>query len=99
MRNLILTLTLLLSIGLSSCENNKVQLTQEQYKHLIGDTIKPEYPKELIIPNPYSGNPELYYIVLGSDSHNYVTNGCVNTADWKILFHYPNCKYCKKDSI
>lgn len=86
-----------LAIALASCENNKIELTQEQYKELIGDTIKPEYPKQLIIGNLNKSRSELL-IELGSDGHDYAHN--INDYyDAYVCFHWIECKKCKKDTL
>jgi len=94
----IINLILILSI-LNSCvqQNNEdtVTISKMEYKKLIGDTIISEYP----IPFKFENN-ELnswnFYIILGEDKHEYLTNKVNGNS--LILIHYPDCKKCKKDS-
>jgi hypothetical protein len=89
-----ITILLLFSLLLFSCNNDKIQLTQEQYKQLVGDTIKPEYPKTFNI------NENIYTIWLGSDKHEYYlileAGYCYSKVEY---YHYPDCVKCKKDTI
>lgn len=88
-----LLIVIIISFALVSCENNKVELTQEEYKRLIGDITKPQYPKHLIIGNLNKNRSE-FLIELGSDGHDYAHN--INAGyDAYVCFHYPDCVKCK----
>lgn len=93
-----LLIVIIIAITLASCENNKIELTQEQYKELIGDTIKPEYPKYFKID--YTGlgyNNDDDGIVLGSDKHEYLVTSYNSNA--MNTEHYVDCIKCKKDTL
>lgn len=93
-----LLIVIIIAIALLSCENNKVELTQEEYKQLIGNTIKPIYPKTLEIGNHDNTRRNKFLIELGSDGHDYAHN--INAhIDFYVAFHYPDCIKCKKDTI
>lgn len=93
-----LLIVIIIAIALASCENNKVELTQEEYKQLIGDTIKPEHPKTLEIGNYKNINRNKFLIELGSDGHDYAHN-IDAYSDSYVAFHYPDCIKCKKDTL
>lgn len=93
-----LLIVIIIAIALASCENNKVELTQEQYRQLIGDTIKPEYPQTLEIGNNKYTKRNKFLIELGSDGHEYAHN-IDAYSDSYMAFHYPDCKKCKKDTL
>lgn len=95
MKNLIIAL--LTTLFISGCENDNVELTKEQYKQLIGDTIKPEYPKRIYIINHPEHTDEYFNVYLGSDSHEYQRHRESHTNDQWV--HYGNCKLCKKDTL
>lgn len=96
-----LLLVIIIGLSLLSCENNKVELTQEEYKRLIGDTIKikPEYPKHIKI---YSGIQGQRHdldgdIYLSSNGHDYlIIDHGYNSQN---VEHYIECQKCKKDTI
>lgn len=87
-------LIVLFCIFLASCseENNNVVISKEEYKKLKGDTILPEYPKEVSIS--FSGYPhidkaEIIMVdgceyIIGSDGGAY--NGGI------FMTHKGNCK-------
>lgn len=83
---------MLFSCGPSS---NEVVLSESDYKKLIGDTIKPEYPKKVGIFNPSDFDAPVIRYYLGDDGHEYqehVENGQRN--QWT---HYAGCKKCQKE--
>jgi hypothetical protein len=95
---------IILSIALIFAGCNKtdtVIITKAEYEQLKRDTVVPEYPKLVTIPIPNSdGWLADFYVVMGSDGHEYLTNEGSSTANWKVLIHNPNCKYCyKKDTL
>lgn len=91
-----LLIIIIITITLASCDNNKIELTQEQYKELIGDTIKPEYPKNFKFKSNWLNSNHRWYIELAEDNHEYLRNEGHNTF---ILIHYPDCIKCKKDTL
>jgi hypothetical protein len=89
-----LTVLLLVSCGPSS---DQVVLSQEDYKKLVGDTIKPEYPKFISIDNSKAGYNTVgqVFISIGSDGHEYQLHEESEMADqWT---HYGGCKKCQKE--
>ena len=92
-KTIIYLLTILL---FASCNNsNTITISQEEYKQLKGDTIKPEYPKE------FSVNNTVYHIYLGSDKHEYY-GFRIGTGGYSSEFnyvHYHDCVKCKKDTL
>lgn len=91
MKKLITILTI--TMFLSSCINDKIELKQEQYKQLIGDTIKPEYPK--VIHTDRFHEIEIIKI----ENHEYLQGYERRHISTYFLIHYPDCKYCKKDTL
>lgn len=77
---------ILVSLIFLSC-NDTVTLSKEEYEQLKGNTVKPEYPKILVIDG-YKNN-----IYLGSDNHDYIKYGNSYGSNFE---HYPDCKNCKK---
>lgn len=88
MKNIIIILG---SLFLYSCNNDRVVLSQEEYRELKNEPI-PEYPKHFEL---YYGGLEYYEtgIILGSDNHEYlVTNA---DSKYETVSHYVDCKLCK----
>lgn len=73
-------------IFLIGCGSDKVTISKEEYKKLKGDTIKPEYPKSVIIDG------HTWEVTLGSDGHEYVDN---NAHQEYICMHWIECKKCR----
>lgn len=79
---------------LSSCNDN-VTISKEEYKQLKGDTIKPEYPKEIKPFNGWTSN----YTIITIDSCEYIYMETRGGHGGIALSHKGNCKYCKKDTL
>ncbi len=90
---------ILLSVFLISCKDdidNKITLTKDEYKKLIGDTLKVKYPKTVSMLNKPSNG---YYaadnikVYLGDDNHEYQLHLESHVEDqWT---HYPGCEKCQ----
>jgi hypothetical protein len=77
---------------LVSCEKpNTVQISQEEYKQLKGDTLKPKYPKPFKLCTEGLNNFE-EGIVLGSDQHEYLVIDHNHSST--IVEHYVDCELC-----
>ena len=87
-----------LMLTLASCKpDNTVEITQEEYNQLKGDTVRPKYPKPFEL---YDKGMTTYSldngIVLGSDQHEYlITNDGYNSEN---IEHYIDCELCQKRS-
>jgi hypothetical protein len=94
---------LILSILLASCgsdtDTNTVTIPVDEYKQLKGDTVKPEYPREVYWIGPYGRNQKSY--VFKIENHEYLIGNYGNYDDRRTFYmvHYPDCKFCKKDSL
>lgn len=95
----ILILSLLLASCGSDTDTNTVTIPVDEYKQLKGDTIKPEYPKEISWVGTY-GRPQKSYVVK-IENHEYLIGNYGNWDDNRAFYmvHYPDCKFCKKDTI
>jgi hypothetical protein len=87
------TLTIILFVlTFVSCggDDNSVTIPKQEYQKLIGDTIKPIYPKPFTL---YSDGLNREGIVLGSDGHEYlvVTSYGHNAMN---IEHYIDCVKC-----
>jgi len=102
MKNIFYTvLILFLTIGCKDENKSLVTISKEEYIKLKGETIKPEYPKYLMIGdhNTNNTNKTKFLIELGSDGHEYAHN-VDGVYDGYVCFHYPDCKKCiKRDSL
>lgn len=82
---------ILVVLTLISCggDDNSVTIPKQEYQKLIGDTIKPIYPKPFKLhTNGLKGEG----IVLGSDEHEYlVINYRTNQMNAE---HYIDCVKC-----
>ena len=82
--------------SLVSCNNdNSITISKDEYNKLIGDTLKPEYPKSFKIHygfNSGGSSNSTFHIILGSDNHEYIENDLHNGY---IFAHSPECKLCK----
>ena len=90
------SIIILLSIFLYSCSSNPntIEITQEEYKQLKGDTVKPEYPKPFKFKEPdFAANWKEWAIIQGEDNHEYLVN---NGGQSFAFIHYPDCKLCKE---
>lgn len=92
--NKILIITIILTTVISCSDN--VTLSKKEYQKLMGDTLKPKYPKPFKL---YREGLELggNGIVLGSDKHEYLI------IDYGVrsqsVEHYIDCEKCKKDTL
>jgi hypothetical protein len=95
MKYIILTL---LTILMVSCgPDDTVTIPKEEYQKLKGDTIKPEYPREVYWTN-HRGNGTQGHIIK-IENHEYLTGYGVEGSHTFFLIHYPDCKFCKKDTL
>ena len=82
-----------------ACSNDSkdtyISISKSDYKKLIGDTIKPKYPKIINIDHKNSSYYKSFEVYLGSDGHEYTPQ---YRGDW---VHYGGCEFCKQkyDSI
>lgn len=94
-----LFLTILTTLLLASCgsSSDEVVISQEDYKKLIGDTIKPEYPKtvEVLYTNNTWGVMREFTICLATDGHEYQRHYESDISDQWV--HYGGCKKCQKE--
>ena len=81
-------------ILLSGCDNNQVTISKEEYQKLKGDTIKPEYP---ITIKPISWTTDITLITI--KNHEYLFAETRGTYGGIALTHFPDCKFCKKDTL
>ena len=83
---------------MASCgPDDTVTIPKEEYKQLKGDTIKPEYPRKV-----YWVNHEGHGIngdVIKIENHEYLTGYGSYFKYSFFMIHYPNCKFCKKDTL
>lgn len=81
-----------ISIVMASCgDSENVTISKEDYQKLIGDTLKPTYPK----PFELFRDGLKYYgdgIVLGSDGHEYLIID--NESREGTIEHYIDCVKC-----
>lgn len=90
------TITIIISLFLFSCNNDTVTIPKEEYKQLKGDTIKSEYPREIIW---YLDKEEQKSYIVKIENHEMLI-GNINRVGYSFyLTHYPDCKYCKKDTL
>jgi hypothetical protein len=82
--------TILFVLALISCgDDNSVTIPKQEYQKLIGDTIKPIYPKPFKLhTNGLNGEG----IVLGSDGHEYLVINYQNSSF--NAEHYIDCVKC-----
>ena len=78
---------ILFVLTLTSCDDNSVTISKKEYEKLIGDTLRPTYPKPFTL---YYYDMGLYEdgIALGSDGHEYLKIGRYNVE------HYIDCVKC-----
>lgn len=93
----ILVLSLLLASCGSDTNTNTVTIPVDEYKQLKGDTIKPEYPREVYWVG-MNGRPQKSYVVK-IENHEYLIGGYNGWTDSFYMVHYPDCKFCKKDTL
>jgi hypothetical protein len=84
-----------------SCDDNSVTIPKEEYKKLIGDTLRPPYPKPFQLYDDKIKMSE-NGIVFASDGHEYLVTG--KDLHSKNVGHYIDCVKCIerskiKDSI
>ena len=71
-------------------KDNQITISKSEYQKLIGDTIKPKYPKTININHNNSNYRKSFEFYLGSDGHEY-------TSDYRgYWFHYGGCELCKQ---
>jgi hypothetical protein len=95
MKYIILTLLTLLMV---SCgPDDTVTIPKEEYQKLKGDTVKPEYTREVYWTNHIGHGAKGHIIKI--ENHEYLT-GYGNERSYSFfLIHYPDCKFCKKDTL
>ena len=77
---------------ITSCEKSgTVEISQEEYKQLKGDIVKPKYPKPFELYTNGLGNYE-QGIVLGSDQHEYLVIEFASNS--RTVEHYVDCELC-----
>lgn len=86
----------LLAIILFACNNDNITISKEEYKQLKGNTIKPEYPKEI---QPLNNGWCSKYIVITIDSCEYIYMETRSGHGGIALSHKGNCKKCKRDTL
>ena len=89
MKKLMILATLFLVMACKKADT--VEISQEEYKVLKGDTIKPKYPKVFEL---YTDGLQYYDngIVLGSDGHEYIITNY--DAHSENVEHYIECEKC-----
>lgn len=91
---------LILSILLASCDSDTdtVTIPVNEYKIFKGDTVKPEYPRDVYWKDPYESIQKSSIVKI--ENHEYLM-GTYNIYDSRAFYmvHYPDCKFCKKDTI
>lgn len=94
MKKLLLLIGLMLT--LASCKpDNTVEITQEEYNQLKGDTLRPKYPKRFeLYDDGLRKSSESHGIVLGSDQHEYLIT--YDGSNGKNIEHYIDCELCQK---
>ncbi len=92
-----ITSLLLSIIFLSSCGDNNIIMTQEQYKKF--KEVKPKYPKIISVPNNGKDYSKVFEVYLGSDGHEYTSHQ--ESHIYSQWTHYGGCELCKsrQDSI
>jgi len=90
---------LVLSLLLASCgsDSDTVTIPVDEYKQLKGDTVKPEYSRDVNWTNPYGHNQKSY--ILKIENHEYLIGNYNGWTEGFYMVHYPDCKFCKKDSL
>lgn len=85
-----------LMLTLASCKpDNTVEITQEEYNQLKGDTVRPKYPKPFeLYDDRLRKSSESHGIVLGSDQHEYLILYAVSNG--QNIEHYIDCELCQK---
>ena len=83
-------------LTLASCKpDNTVEITQEEYRLLKGDTVRPKYPKPFeLYDDRLRDGSESHGIVLGSDQHEYLI--LYDGSNGKNIEHYIDCELCQK---
>ena len=87
----ILLIIAITSILVSCNKTDTVVLSQEEYKQLKGDTIKPKYPKPFELYTEGLGGFDIG-IILGSDKHEYLLNDFNSSSG--TTEHYVDCELC-----
>lgn len=85
-----------LMVMLLSCKpENTIEITQEEYNQLKGDTVRPKYPKPFeLYDDGVRKSSEYHGIVLGSDQHEYLI--IYEGSDSENIEHYIDCELCQK---
>ena len=94
MKKLLLLIGLMLT--LASCKpDNTVEITQEEYNQLKGDTVRPKYPKPFkLYDEVLHKSSESNGILLGSDQHEYLV--IEYWGNRRTIEHYIDCELCQK---
>ena len=85
---------ILFVLTLISCggDDNSVTIPKQEYQKLIGDTIKPIYPKPFTLNADGLRSTGDDGIVLGSDGHEYLVINYQNSSF--NVEHYIDCVKC-----
>ena len=86
----ILSIVVGLIFTLISCES-RVTISQSEYDKLIG--INTQTKRTITFPEGSVAKNMDWYIIQGSDGHDYMENGDGSSY---ILMHYIECDKCKK---
>ncbi len=89
-------LTFLTILMVSCGSDDTVTISKKEYEQLIGDTLKQGYPKEISWLNSYNESRTAYVVKI--ENHEFLT-GWGSTGYTYFLIHYPDCKFCKKDTL
>ena len=88
-------LVALLGIFLSSCDNDKVTISKEEYDNLQKiDISKPEYPKKIKFYDGDGHERKASIIII--DSCEYIERGL--SFNNGVLLHKGNCCFCRRRS-
>lgn len=99
--NLFYSLITLFTLLMVSCgPDDTVTIPKEEYQKLKGDTIKPEYPREVYWINSLNsyGNNQIAKVIK-IENHEYLIGEGYGSTHSFFLIHYPDCKFCKKDTL
>jgi hypothetical protein len=86
----ILSITVGLIFTLISCDS-RVTISQSEYDRLKG--INTQTKRTITFPEGSVAKNRDWYIIQGSDGHDYMENG---DGSAYILIHYIECNKCKK---
>ena len=83
---------LILSLFLYSCNNDSVTITREEYNKLTKNTTLQGEIK------PFQYGWSVSYKVIEINNHEYLYLETAGNGGIAVE-HYPDCKYCKKDTL